>query len=389
MPDNPIISDALAHYHYLHQHPELSFEEHLTAGYVREVLERYKVSCQNVGATGVLGFIPGQDSSRTIALRADLDALPITEDSTHSILSTHPGKMHACGHDLHVSCLLGATGFLQSHRETLPQNVLLIFQAGEEVLPGGAQEVIQHPFFQSHRPEWIVALHAEPDLPVGSVGLCPGQYMASGDEIYITLEGPGGHAALPERSADLILIASHIVVALQQIVSRHASPFIPSVLTFGNICCHSVMNMIPQQVRLEGTFRTFDESWRSAAKKKIREISEAIARSMGATPSIKIVDGYPSLYNDPIKTGYTQTLLEKILGNDKVVRLSQRMTTEDFARYSQIIPATFIRLGVQSPEHVCGKLHTPEFYPDLRALDYGIRTLCEISLNPEPTCLSF
>ena len=133
MPDNPIISDALAHYHYLHQHPELSFEEHLTAGYVREVLERYKVSCQNVGATGVLGFIPGQNSSRTIAFRADMDALPITEDSTHSILSTHPGKMHACGHDLHVSCLLGATGFLQSHRETLPQNVLLIFQAGEEV----------------------------------------------------------------------------------------------------------------------------------------------------------------------------------------------------------------------------------------------------------------
>lgn len=372
-----IQAEALKHYTTLHQHPELSFQEHRTSRYIQKTLEDQGISYIKAGDTGIIGFLPGQDSSRTIALRADMDALPIQENPTHSPISQSQGIMHACGHDLHTACLLGAASYLNS-LSARPVNIMLIFQHAEEVLPGGAAEIIATPFFRQHLPEWIIALHAEPDFPVGSVGLRPGQYMASGDEIYITLQGPGGHAAMPEKTADLLLIASHIVVALQQIASRNASPMIPTVLTFGNIRCSGAMNIIPQEVRLEGTFRTFDESWRTQAKKRIRRIAGAIAESMGAQCDVDIIAGYPCLYNDPDKTRQAQSTLQKLLGEEKVISLSPRMTTEDFARYSQLLPATFIRLGVQGP-NACGRLHTPDFCPDPAALSYGIWILCHLA----------
>lgn len=374
-----LITNVRAHYTYLHEHPELSFAEEQTAAYIRRFLDRLQIQHTDAGPTGIIGFLPGRDPSRTIALRADFDALPISEQEDHPIISRNPGIMHACGHDLHTAVLLGATEMLATR--SLPFNLMLIFQHGEEVLPGGARDIIGNAFFQTHLPEWIIALHAEPELPVGQLGICPGQYMASGDEIYITLHGPGGHAALPDRSADLILIASHIVVALQQITSRNASPFIPTVLTFGHFRCHSMMNIIPKEVRLEGTFRTFDETWRQEAKNRIRRIATAIAESMGARPTVEIIEGYPCLCNQPEKAEQAIQTLKAEFGEKQVIRLNRRMTTEDFARYSQILPATFIRLGVGSSTHPAGKLHTPEFFPDLAALETGIRTLCSLILN--------
>lgn len=374
-----LISNVRKHYIYLHEHPELSFAEQQTAAYIRRFLDHLQIQYTDAGTTGIIGFIPGTDVSRTIALRADFDALPIPENEDHPIISHNPGKMHACGHDLHTAVLLGATEYFA--RQVLPFNLMLIFQHGEEVLPGGALDIIENTFFQTHRPEWIIALHAEPDLSVGQVGICPGQYMASGDEIYITLKGPGGHAALPDRSADLVLIASHIVVALQQITSRNTSPFMPTVLTFGNFRCNSILNVIPKEVRLEGTFRTFDEIWRQEAKNRIRQIATAIAESMGAQVAIEIIEGYPCLYNQPEKAEQAIEILKTEFGEKQVIRLERRMTTEDFARYSRLLPATFIRLGVSSITCPTGKLHTPEFFPDLAALETGIRTLCSLILH--------
>ena len=374
-----LLTNARMHYTYLHEHPELSFAEEQTAAYIRRTLDCLQIQYTNAGPTGIIGFLPGRDTSRTIALRADFDALPISEKEDHPLISRNPGIMHACGHDLHTAVLLGTAEILATR--SLPFNLMFIFQHGEEVLPGGARDIIGNVFFQTHLPEWIIALHAEPDLPVGQLGICPGQYMASGDEISITLHGPGGHAALPDQSADLILIASHIVVALQQITSRNASPFIPTVLTFGHFRCHSMMNIIPKEVRLEGTFRTFDETWRQEAKTRIRRITTAIAESMGAQPAIEITDGYPCLYNQPEKAEQAIGILKTEFGEKQVIRLGRRMTTEDFARYSQLLPATFIRLGVSSTTHPAGKLHTPEFFPDLAALETGVRTLCSLILN--------
>ncbi len=378
--DKKIISHAMEHYAYLHRHPELSFQEMETRNYVESILNGLGISYEKAGLNGIIALLPGKDPNRTIALRADMDALPIMEDEAHSICSLRPGIMHACGHDLHTACLLGATEYLHEHSAHLPVNIMLIFQHAEEVLPGGARDILESMFFKRHRPEWIIGQHAEPDLQVGHAGLCPGAYMASGDEVYITLRGPGGHAALPDQSSDLVLIASHIVVALQQITSRLASPQIPTVLTFGNIRCQSSMNILPKEITLEGTFRTFDELWRTKAKKHIRQISQAIAESMGAEAEVKIVEGYPVLYNDPEKTQTAIEVLKKNLGEENISLLPRRMTTEDFARYSQVIPATFLRLGVRG-ENNCGKLHTSGFYADPSGVPIGIQTLCCLALT--------
>lgn len=374
-----ILTAATECYTDLHRHPELSFKEFRTAAYLREVLSRHGIFYEEAGPTGTIGFLPGRDATRTIALRADIDALPIQENTSHRPVSETAGCMHACGHDLHAACLLGAALQLKETKD-LPVNVLLIFQHAEEVLPGGAEAILASSFFRKYRPEWIVALHCEPELPTGSAGICPGRYMASGDEIYITLRGPGGHAALPEKTADLVLIASHIVVALQQITSRKASPLTPTVLTFGNIRCDSAMNVIPRSLRLEGTFRTFDETWRAQAKEHIRNIACSIATGMGAACETEIIAGYPDLYNDPEKASAAFRILRENAGFRETVVLPRRMTTEDFARYSQTIPATFIRIGVKGAQE-SGKLHTPDFCADPAAISYGIAALCALAIH--------
>lgn len=379
--DDPTLEAARQHYKYLHENPELSFNEYGTSAYVKKILDNEGIRYESAGTTGIIGIIKGKQTTRTIGLRADMDALPLQESSAHTLRSRNDGIMHACGHDLHTACLLGTIQYLNRVKDTLPANVLFIFQHGEEVLPGGAVDMIQSPLFKATQPEWLIALHAEPELPVGSVGLHAGQYMASGDEIYIKIKGEGGHAALPYKTVDTVLVASHLVVALQQIVSRRSNPMIPSVLTFGNIRCNSVMNIIPKEITLEGTFRTFDETWRLEAKQLIQQMSLSVAQGMGADCDVNIVEGYPSLYNDPEKTGQAIRLLQDLLGTDHVVRLEKRMTTEDFARYSRIVPATFIRLGVSNPGQPSGKLHTPEFCPDLHAVGVGIEILSNLVVN--------
>lgn len=370
--DAQITANAISHYTFLHQNPELSFQEYATAEYIRQKLAEYNIPYERVGPTGTLGFI-GNGNSRTIALRADIDALPLNENPAHRLCSRKSGIMHGCGHDIHTACLLGAAEYLQLQKDKLSADILLIFQHAEEVLPGGARDFINHPCFNSHRPEWMLALHADPDLPVGSLGICPGQYMASGDEIYITLHGPGGHAALPDQTTDLVLVASHIIVALQQVTSRNASPFQATVLTFGNIRCESTMNIIPREITLEGTLRTFDETWRAEAKERISNIARHIAMGMQAHCEVSMVEGYPCLYNHPEKTEQAIRILQSETPLE-IIRLSPRMTTEDFARYSQILPVSFFRLGVKGPAG-SGKLHTPDFFADPEAIKYGIQTL--------------
>lgn len=385
MIDNQIKEAARQYYHHLHTNPELSFNEHRTSAYIKSKLDDAGIRYESVGVTGIIGIIKGKQTTRTIGLRADMDALPLQESPAHTLKSQNDGVMHACGHDLHTACLLGTVQHLNQIKDTLPVNVLFIFQHGEEVLPGGAVDIIASPLFKAAQPEWLIALHAEPDLPVGYAGLHPGQYMASGDEIYITVKGEGGHAALPYKTVDTVLVASHIVVALQQIVSRRSNPLTPSVLTFGNIRCNSVMNIIPKEITLEGTFRTFDEKWRKEAKLLIAQMSQSITQGMGAECDVNIIEGYPSLFNNPVKTEQAIHLLQDLLGNDNVIRLEKRMTTEDFARYSQIVPATFIRLGVNNPKQNSGKLHTPEFYPDPNAIGIGIEIMSTLVINGQPS----
>lgn len=369
-----IVDYAKDCYKYLHQHPELSFEEENTSKFIRRELQKLGIEYHKVGDTGTIAKIYGINSHKCIGIRADIDALPITECDTHSLRSINNGIMHACGHDIHTSCLLGVAKYMVENGKKTDTNIILIFQHGEEELPGGALDFIKDDFFKANKPDWMFGLHVDPDIIRGAIGLCSGEYMASGDEIYIDLKGEGGHAALPHKSSDLVLIASHIIVALQQISSRIANPLIPTVLTFGNIVCDSKMNIIPSKLRLEGTFRTFNEKWREEAKTHITEISTSIAESMGALCDVNIIKGYPCLYNDPFMTNSYILATEREIGRDNVIKLDKRMTTDDFARYAQIIPSTYIRLGVKEIDYQA-RLHTSSFKVSEYALDVGMKAI--------------
>lgn len=368
-------------FHHLHSHPELSFQEEKTSEYICNKLEEYGISYKKYAKTGIVGIVKGEKEGKNIGLRADMDALPITESNDNPYCSVNKGVMHACGHDMHMTCLLGAGKILQSIKDNLGGNILLIFQPGEEKLPGGARQMIEEGAFEDIKPEWIGALHCDPTLPVGTAGFRKGMYMASGDEIFISVKGSGGHAALPHKTADTVLIASHIVVSLQQIVSRHCPPAIPCVLTFGNIIGRGAVNIIPKEVNIEGTFRTMNEEWRAKAKGLIKEIAESTTKSMGGECEVNIIDGYPYLENDPIKTEEVIRLAGKYLGRENIHDLDIRMTTEDFGYYSQKFSTSFFRLGVKKSDNKEYALHTPEFKADEKAICYGTGLFAWVAYN--------
>ncbi len=371
---------------HLHANPELSEKEFKTADYICNTLDAYGIQyTRNIGGNGIVAKIEGQQpQTTTLALRADMDALPINELNECEYKSLNPGVMHACGHDVHMASLLGASRILNELRNEFEGTLRLIFQPSEEKFPGGALAMIKDGVLKNPVPGRIYGQHVLPTLEVGKVGFKPGRYMASTDEVYLTVKGKGGHAATPELNIDPIVIASHIIVSLQQVVSRSAPPGVPTVLSFGRVIADGRTNIIPSEVKIDGTFRTFDETWRAAAHEKITSIAKGIAESMGGTCNVFIDKGYPFLVNDDLATSEAKALAQQYLGPENVVDLEQRMTAEDFAYYSHIIPACFYRLGVKNPEwENIRNLHTPEFDADERSLETGMGLMAWLAVSKQ------
>ncbi len=373
-----ILEEIIAIRRHIHQNPELSFQEHKTSIFIQEKLTEYGVSFENnIVDTGIVALItPNTPTEKCIALRADMDALPIQEANDVSYKSLNEGIMHACGHDVHSAMLLGVAKALSQLKDKLTVSVKLIFQPGEEKLPGGASLMIKENVLENPTVSEIYALHVFPELEVGKIGLKSGMYMASCDEIRMTVKGKGGHGAMPHQNIDPILISSHLIIALQQIISRNCPPQIPSVLSFGRIEGLGATNVIPDEVKLEGTFRTMNEEWRSTAHKRIREQSEQLVQSMGGTIDVDIQVGYPYLENDPDLTEKARKKGISFLGEENVVDLPLRLTGEDFAYFSQKIPATFIRVGVRNEaKGIVYPVHNKNFDIDENAILIGMQTL--------------
>lgn len=369
---------------HLHAHPELSFQEFATSDFVAEKLRSYGIEFeQGMVKTGIVGLIKGKDpDKRTIALRADMDALPILEQNDVEYRSKNDGVMHACGHDVHTTCLLGAARVLSQLKDHFEGTVKLIFQPGEEKLPGGASLMIKEGVLKDPVPGSMLGQHVFPELEAGKVGFRPGMYMASADEIYLTIKGKGGHAALPHHVIDPVLITSHIIVGLQQVVSRRAHPLIPSVLSFGKIIGEGATNVIPNEVKVEGTFRTFNEAWREEAHRYIEEIATSIAKGMGGGVEVDIRKGYPFLVNDQQMTLRAKEHAREFLGKEQVVDLEMRMTAEDFAYFSHQLPATFYRLGTRNEaKGIVSNLHTNTFDVDEQALETGAGLMAWLTLK--------
>lgn len=369
---------------HLHSNPELSEQEFKTAAFISAKLNEWGIEHKvNVGGTGIVAEIRGNDpDKKTVALRADMDALPITEENDIPYKSANNGVMHACGHDVHMTCLLGAVKILNLLKYRLTGTLRIIFQPSEEKFPGGALAMINEGVLKNPVPDKILGLHVLPTLEAGKIGTKAGKYMASTDEVYLTVKGKGGHAATPELNTDTVLIAAHIITGLQQIVSRHAPPGVPSVLSFGKVIANGRTNIIPDIVKIDGTFRTFDEKWRAAAHEKITTLAQGIAQSMEGDCEVFIDKGYPFLINDEKVTKEVTMLSKEFLGENNVVELETRMTAEDFAYYSHQIPACFYRLGVKNKEEKeIRNLHTSTFDVDETAIKTGMSLISWLALQ--------
>ncbi|MBC7827908.1 MAG: amidohydrolase [Chitinophagaceae bacterium] len=359
---------------YLHAHPELSYVEFGTSAYIREQLMRIGIPFVVMAKTGVIGLIEGKNpQKKVIALRGDIDALPITEANDVSYRSTVDGVMHACGHDVHTTCLLGAAKILHELKDEWEGTIKLIFQPGEERNPGGASILIKEGVLENPKPQAIFGLHVHPQLEVGKLSFRGGQVMASADEIFMTIKGKGGHAAAPHLTTDTVLIASHVIVGLQQIISRNNNPLSPSVLSICSIQGGHTTNVIPHEVKLMGTFRAVDEAWRTKAHDLIRNMAGAIVHGMGGELDITIDIGYPSVYNHEDLNAAARSRAEEYMGVENVETTEMRMGAEDFGFYSQKIPGCFYRLGVGNLTKGIGSgVHTPTFNIDENAIAIGM-----------------
>lgn len=369
-----IARDVVVMRRHIHAHPELSYQEFNTARYVVAQLKSFGLNPEEgVATTGVVAEIKGiNPGKKTVALRADMDALPIAETNEVPYKSQNPGVMHACGHDVHTASLLGTARILHELRNYFDGTIRLIFQPGEEKNPGGASYMIKEGVLKNPVPFSIVGQHVFPLLPVGKIGFREGMYMASSDELYLKVIGKGGHGAAPELAIDPIVIASHIILALQQVISRNASPKQPTVLTFGRIIGEGATNIIPNEVTIAGTFRAMNETWRKEGLTRIKKMAEQIAESMGGKCEIEISQGYPCLQNDPSVTRRIRQAAIDYVGKDNVVEIDVTLGSEDFAYYSQVIPASFYRLGTRNEQKgITSYVHTPTFDIDEDALSIG------------------
>lgn len=368
---------------HIHANPELSFKEFETSAFIKQHLEEWGIPYTEMANTGVVGLIEGGiPSDKIVALRADMDALPIIEANDKPYVSKNTGVMHACGHDVHSSSLLGTAYILNSMKAEFAGKIKLIFQPGEEVLPGGASIMIKEGVLENPKPQAIIGQHVMPLIDAGKVGFRSGIYMASTDELYVTVHGKGGHGAQPHQNIDPVLIAAHIVVALQQIVSRNADPRLPSVLSFGKVQANGATNIIPNEVKMEGTFRTLNEDWRKEAKKLMKKMAEGIAESMGGSCDFNIMNGYPYLINEEKLSDNARLYAEDYLGKENVLYLDIWMAAEDFAYYSQVTDACFYRLGTGNKEKGTSySVHTPNFDIDEDALKLSTGLMAYIALK--------
>ncbi len=378
------LPETIAIRRHLHAHPELSFEETKTSAYICSQLDALGIAyLKGYVNTGIVAHIYGKaPESKVVALRGDMDALPITEQNTAAYCSQNSGVMHACGHDVHTACLLGAARILNALKEEFSGTIKLVFQPGEEKLPGGASLMIKAGALESPKASAIFGQHVAPDLEVGKVGFRAGMYMASTDELYFTVHGKGGHAALPHTLIDPVLITAHILTALQQIVSRRCKPGVPSVLSFGKVIANGATNIIPDEVKVEGTFRTMNEEWRAEAHLIMIEVAENIAKSMGGTCEFRVERGYPFLVNDEPLTLLAIDAARNYLGTANVVDLEMRMTAEDFSYYSQLMPACFYRLGTRNESKgITSGVHTSTFDVDESSLEIGSGLMAYLAIR--------
>lgn len=357
---------------HLHANPELSYDEFNTSKFVAEKLKSFGLESVSMATTGLVALVEGKPGKNTIALRADMDALPIEEKNNVSYKSSKPGVMHACGHDVHTASLLGTAKILSEIKNEFEGTIKLIFQPGEEKNPGGASYMIKEGALQNPTPTSIIGQHVMPLVPVGKVGFREGMYMASSDEIYLKVIGKGGHGAAPELTIDPVVIAAHIIIGLQQIISRNASPKQPTVLTFGRIVGEGATNIIPNEVNIAGTFRALNEQWRKEGLEKIEKMAKGIAESMGGMCEVNISHGYPYLENNPELTRRIRQAAEAYVGKENVVDIDLTLGSEDFAYYSHVVPASFYRLGTRNEaKGLTSYVHTPTFDIDEDALKLG------------------
>lgn len=369
---NDIFNRMVEYRRHIHQYPELSFQEENTAEYIKQIFNSEGIRVEEFGVHhSFAAIVEGSKGGKTFGLRAELDALPVDEASGLTFASVNPNIMHACGHDMHMAIAIGVTINLHRQRSKWAGRFVAIFESGEEVLPGGAMAIVQSELFRQVKPDAMFGVHLLPELEVGKVGACPGKYMASGDEIYITVKGKGGHAALPHLLIDPVIIASEIILGLQTLVSRKAPALIPTVLSFGKVLANGATNIIPDVVKIEGTFRTMDEEWRQKAHKLIHETATGVAASHGAECMVDVKQGYPSIYNNPELTHLVMEVATELLGETNVVTLEPRMTTDDFAHFSSQIPSVFFRIGSGFPNMENPLLHRSNFNPAEESLKVG------------------
>ncbi len=359
---------------HLHAHPELSYQEYETSAFIQQKLTEWGIAFKTMAQTGVVGIINGiNPTSKVVALRGDMDALPILEENDVPYKSVNEGIMHACGHDVHTTCLLGAAKILNETKNDWQGTVKLIFQPGEERNPGGASIMIKEGVLENPRPKAIFGLHVHPNLPAGKLSFRKGRVMASADEIFITIKSKGGHAAAPHLTADTILIAANLIVSLQQIISRNNDPLSPSVLSICTINGGFTTNVIPSEVKLMGTFRAMNEAWRTKAHELIKKQTVELVQAMGAEAEILIDLGYPFVDNDADVTEAAWRQAEDYLGKENIEETEVRMGAEDFGYYTHVVPGCFYRLGVGNKEKgIVNNVHTPKFNVDESAIEVGM-----------------
>lgn len=374
---------------HLHANPELSFEEYNTSKFIAGKLKEWGIPYKDgIVKTGIVALVTGKKEGGCVALRADIDALPITEANNVEYKSKNTGIMHACGHDVHTSCLLGVARILNELKDEFSGTIKLIFQPGEEKAPGGASLMIKEGVLENPKPTAILAQHVFPSLEAGKVGFRSGKYMASTDEIYLTVKGKGGHAAMKGTYINPLLITAEILLELETKFSGspplggEVGRGVPTVLAFGQMHANGATNVIPDEVKIDGTFRTMDEAWRKEAHNIIRQVASSKAKSLGGDCDVNIMAGYPAVINDEKTTVQAVKSAQEYLGKENVIELDLRMTGEDFAFYQQYIPGCFYRLGTgNTSKGITSGVHTPTFDIDEAALKIGMGLMTWLALG--------